>query len=80
MTSAPEATEAPEADVMRTVAEACELLGLAKPQFYEHLRAGEFSDITYPTPRGTGKRRGRRVRQSEIDAFIARNTHRVATP
>ena len=72
-----ELTTVDQPDVMRSVAAACDQLGIAKQKFYELLHAGEFSDITYPSE--TGQRETRKVRQSEIDAFLARRTRRAAT-
>jgi len=65
--------------VMVSVAEAMKQLDIGKAKFYELLHAGEFSDITYPSE--TGQRETRKVRQSEIDDFLARRTNRPrATP
>lgn len=63
--------QAEDADVWVSVTEARRQLGLSESAFYELLRQGVFSDITLPPLLGRGKRRTRRVSQSEIDAFKA---------
>ncbi len=53
-----------------TVAEACAQLGIKTRKFYELCASGEIASIKMPP--GTHQS-GRRVEQSEIDAFIERN-------
>lgn len=53
-----------------SVAEACRQLNIGKPKFYELLAAGEF--ITFKLPPHNQQAR-RKVAQSSVDAFIARN-------
>jgi len=53
-----------------TVDDACEQLGIAKTKLYELMKSGDLASVKLPP--GT-EMSGRRVEQSEIDAFIARN-------
>ncbi len=53
-----------------TVEQACEQLGIKTRKFYELMASGAIATIKLPPG---NQQSGRRVEQSEIDAFIARN-------
>lgn len=64
----------PGASRLLSVEEACEQLGIRKRKIYELMGSGELASIKLPPG---SKQSGRRIEQSEIDAFIERN--RVAS-
>lgn len=65
---------------LRTIPETAAQLGLSESSVWVLIRGDdpELASVPIKTGKGDGKRAARRVEQSEIDAYIARN--RVGTP
>lgn len=57
-----------------TVNEAGEQLGVSRDKLYELMAAGDLAYVSLPPH---SKQAGRRIEQSEIDAFIERNRSRT---
>ena len=57
---------------MVTVAAAMKQLGIGKVKIYQLMRTGDLPYVSLPPHT---LQSGRRIKQSEIDAFIDRNTH-----
>jgi excisionase family DNA binding protein len=53
-----------------TVNEACEQLGLSRDKLYELMADGHIAYVSLPPH---SKQAGRRIEQSQIDAFVERN-------
>lgn len=60
---------------LRTVAEAADQLGMSKPKLYALMESGDIAFIKLPP---YTKQAGRRIEQTEIDAFIQRNRSAVS--
>jgi excisionase family DNA binding protein len=70
------AASTPRAAPLQTVAQAAVQLGLSESTVWALIRSGELASVELPSGRGGGKRGARRIRQAEVDAFIARHTVR----
>ncbi len=66
----------PATPKLLTVAEAMEQLGIGKVKIYELMGAGEIAFVSLPPHT---KQAGRRIEQSQIDAFIARHRQPAST-
>lgn len=65
---------------LRTVAETAKLLGVSESTVWVLIRGDEpqLASVEIPSAKGAGRRSTRRIEDTEIQAFIARN--RVGTP
>lgn len=57
-----------------TVQETATLLGFSERTVWDLIRSGKLASVSPPSAHGSGKRVMRRVKRTEIDAFIERNS------